>query len=189
MYASPPPIAGVFARALTKSDLLSRALLTSVSSAHKLSVAPAFPWNESGGYSAGGVWQRVLPPVDAQDFRGGVREAGREREGGREGERERGREREIEREGGRERGGGGRDAGASEGGRPGERGREGGGPGERGREGGREREEGREGGGRERDISSLSLSLSADVAATRISLIPAGDVDTTRANKKKVGID
>ena len=97
MYASPPPITGVFARALTKSDLLSRAVLTSVSSAHKLSVAPAFPWNESGGYSAGGVRQRVLPPVDARDFRGGVREAGREREGGREGGTE------GEREGGRER--------------------------------------------------------------------------------------
>ena len=43
--------------------------------------------------------------------------------------------------------------------------------GERGREGERE-------GRRERDISSLSLS--ADVAATRIRLILAADVDTTR---------
>ena len=42
---------------------------------------------------------------------------------------------------------------------------------ERGREGGRPGERGREGGGRERDISSLSLP--ADVAATRISLILA----------------
>ena len=83
------------------------------------------------------------------------REAGREREGGREAERE--------------------------GGRPGERGREAG----RGREGGREMERGREGerrrdeGGRERDISSLSLP--ADVAATRICLIPTTDMDTTWA--------
>ena len=57
---------------------------------------------------------------------------------------------------------GARDAGAREGGRPGERWREGGWE----REGGREGERQREGGGRERDISSLSLP--ADVAATRI---------------------
>ena len=48
---------------------------------------------------------------------------------------------------------------------------------EGGREGGWEREGGREGGGRERDISSLSLP--ADVAATRIRLILAADVDTS----------
>ena len=53
-----------------------------------------------------------------------------------------------------------------------EGGKEGGRAGERGREGERE-------GRRERDISSLSLSP-ADVAATRIPLILAADVDTTR---------
>ena len=79
--------------------------------------------------------------------------------------------------------------GGREAGRPGERGREGGREGGReregGRVGGREREGGRERGGREReggrerDISSLSLPT--DVDATRIPLIPAADVDTTRA--------
>ena len=44
---------------------------------------------------------------------------------------------------------------------------------------GREGERRREGGGRERDISSLSPP--ADVAAMRISLIPAADVDMTWA--------